>query len=179
MYFSLDPAHRIVVALDQGVLLAGDDCSGTYHRTCTCAPDRFCHTGSTREVYGVYHPINTSQLYTIFLWWSDKGRIKWKHFPHYWSFVRGIRQSPVNSKHDGQWRGALMFSLSFVWTNCWVSNRDASYLRRNPAHYDVTSMKNPHLQRRRDHKSVPFQTPTPLNNNLLVIIIQIRNIDAG
>ena len=22
--------------------------------------------------------------------------IKWKHFPHYWSFVRGIHWSPVN-----------------------------------------------------------------------------------
>ena len=37
--------------------------------------------------------------------------IKWKHFPHYWPFVRGIHRSPVNSPHKGQWRGALMFSL--------------------------------------------------------------------
>ena len=35
--------------------------------------------------------------------------IKWKHFPHYWPFVRGIHRSPVNP-HKGQWRGALMFS---------------------------------------------------------------------
>ena len=34
--------------------------------------------------------------------------IKWKHFPRYWPFVR----SPVNSPHRGQWRGALMFSLT-------------------------------------------------------------------
>ena len=32
--------------------------------------------------------------------------INWKH---YWSFVRGIHRSPVNSPHKGQWRGALMF----------------------------------------------------------------------
>ena len=25
--------------------------------------------------------------------------IKWKHFPRYWPFVRGIPQSPVNSTH--------------------------------------------------------------------------------
>ena len=25
--------------------------------------------------------------------------IKWKHFPHYWPFVRGIQRSPVNSPH--------------------------------------------------------------------------------
>ena len=37
--------------------------------------------------------------------------IKWKHFPRYWPFVRGIHRSPVNSPHKGQWRGALIFSL--------------------------------------------------------------------
>ena len=37
--------------------------------------------------------------------------IKWKHFPRYWPFVRGIHRWPVNSIHKGQWRGALMFSL--------------------------------------------------------------------
>ena len=28
--------------------------------------------------------------------------IKWKHFPRYWPFVRGIHPSPVNSPHKGQ-----------------------------------------------------------------------------
>ena len=37
--------------------------------------------------------------------------IKWKHFPRYWSFVRGIHRSPVNSPRKGPGRGALMFSL--------------------------------------------------------------------
>ena len=37
--------------------------------------------------------------------------IKWKHFPRYWHFVRGIHRSPVKSPHKGQWRGALMFRL--------------------------------------------------------------------
>ena len=37
--------------------------------------------------------------------------IKWKYFPRYWPFVRGIHRWPVNSPHKGQWRGALMFSL--------------------------------------------------------------------
>ena len=35
--------------------------------------------------------------------------IKWKHFPRYWPFVRGIHRSPVNSPHKGQWRRASMF----------------------------------------------------------------------
>ena len=66
--------------------------------------------------------------------------IKWKHFPRYWPFVRGIHRSPVNSTHKGQWRGALMLHLICVWTNAWVNNRDAGDLRRFRVHYDVTVM---------------------------------------
>ena len=64
--------------------------------------------------------------------------IKWKHFPLYWPFVRGIHRSPVNSPHKGQWRGALMFSLICVWINSWVNNGEAGDLGRNRAHHGVT-----------------------------------------
>ena len=63
--------------------------------------------------------------------------IKWKHFPRYWPFQRGIHRSPVNSPHKGRWRRALMFSLICAWLNRWVYNREAGDLRRNRAHYDV------------------------------------------
>ena len=43
--------------------------------------------------------------------------IKWKHFLRYWPSVRGIHRSPVDSPPKGQWRGALMFSLTCAWTN--------------------------------------------------------------
>ena len=66
--------------------------------------------------------------------------IKWKNFPLYWPFVRGIHQSPMNSPHKGQWRGALMFSLIFVCINGWGINGQASDLRRHRAHYDFTVM---------------------------------------
>ena len=66
--------------------------------------------------------------------------IKWKHFPRYWPFVRGIHRSPVNSPHKGQWRGALMFSLICDWINGWVNNSEAGDLRRHRAHYDVIVM---------------------------------------
>ena len=56
--------------------------------------------------------------------------IKWKRFPSYWPFVRGIHRSPVK----GQWRGALMFSLICVWINGWVNNREAG-------DYDVIVMQ--------------------------------------
>ena len=65
--------------------------------------------------------------------------IKWKHFPRYWPFVRGIHLSPVNSPHKGQWRGALMSSLICAWINGWVNNREAADLRRHHTHY-VTVM---------------------------------------
>ena len=68
--------------------------------------------------------------------------IKWKHFPRYWPFVRGIHQSPVNSPHKGQWPGALMFSWICVWINGWVTNREAGDLMRDRAHYDTFIMYN-------------------------------------
>ena len=69
--------------------------------------------------------------------------IKWKHFPRYLPFVRGIHRSPVNSLHRGQLRGALVFSFICVWINGWVNNGDAGELRRHRAHYEVTIMTNP------------------------------------
>ena len=66
--------------------------------------------------------------------------IKWKIFPRYWPFVRGIHRSPVNSPHKGQWRGALMFSLICVWINGWVNKREAGDFRRHCTHYDVIIM---------------------------------------
>ena len=81
--------------------------------------------------------------------------IKWKHFPRYWSFVRGIHRSPVNSLHKVQWRGALMFSLIGARINGWVNNHEVSDLRRHRAHYDVTVMNsNSRNPLRQDH---PFQ----------------------
>ena len=72
--------------------------------------------------------------------WDHDDVIKWKHFPGYWPFVRGIHRSPVNSPHKGQWRGALMFHFICAWTNGWVNNRDAGDLTFHRAHYDVTVM---------------------------------------
>ena len=66
--------------------------------------------------------------------------IKWKPFPRYWPFVRGIHRSPVNSPRKGQWRGALMFTLICARINGWVNNREAGDLRRYRAHYDVIVM---------------------------------------
>ena len=66
--------------------------------------------------------------------------IKWKHFPRYWLFLRGIHRWPVNSPHKGQWRRSLVFSLICAWINSWVNNRETGDLRGHRAHYDVTVM---------------------------------------
>ena len=66
--------------------------------------------------------------------------IKWKHFPRYCPFVRGIHRSPVNSPHKAQWRGALMFFFICVWINGWVNNGEVGDLRRYRSNYDVTVM---------------------------------------
>ena len=84
-------------------------------------------------ICGRWHDSAENLLLT---WW----RHQMETFPRYWSFVRGIHRSPVNrspvnSPLEGQWRGALMFSLICVWINGWVNNRMASDLRRYRAHY--------------------------------------------
>ena len=55
---------------------------------------------------------------------------------HQYASIGGIHQSPENSPHK-----ALLFSLICAWMTGWANNRDAGYLRRNRAHYDVTVCK--------------------------------------
>ena len=74
---------------------------------------------------------------------SHDNVIKWKHFPRYWRFGRGIHRWSVNSSHKGQWRGALMFSLICAWINGWVNNREAGDLRRHRAHFDFVNSSPP------------------------------------
>ena len=86
-------------------------------------------------------PESTYVIAVSFLFiFSHDDVIKWKHFPRYWPFVRGIHRSPVNSPHKGQWHGAYMFSLICAWITGWVNNRDTGDLRCHHAHYDVTVM---------------------------------------
>ena len=93
-----------------------------------------CHpTKRTNEATAQIH------MHIITPWHDDV--IKWKTFPRYWPFVWGIHRWPVNSPHIGQWRGALMFSLTCAWINRWVNNRDAGDFRHHRDHYDVTAMK--------------------------------------
>ena len=90
-------------------------------------------------------PYSTSSKYADVH--SHDDVIKWKHFPRYWPFVRGIHKSPVNSPHKGQWRGALMFSLICARINGLVNTREAGDLRRHHTHCDVIVMPRLNWQR--------------------------------
>ena len=79
-------------------------------------------------------------LMRVWAGFSHDDVIKWKHFPRYWPFVRGIHRSAVNSPHKGQWLGALMSPLICPWIDGCANNRDTGDLGRHRAHYDVTVM---------------------------------------
>ena len=94
--------------------------------------------------------------------------IKWKYFPHYWPFVRGILWSPVNSPHKSQWRGTLIFSFICAWIIGWVHTRDAGDLRRHRSHYGVNVMWEINID-------TDFVTPAnkPLSGAILTIYVVI------
>ena len=103
-------------------------CGDLSYRRGHCWDDRrlFEITDHRKSIFGIFK-INSC---------CHNDVIKWKHFPLYWPFVRGIHRTP----HIGQWRGALMFSLICAWINGWVNNGEAGDLQRHRAHYDVTLM---------------------------------------
>ena len=92
------------------------------------------------------HCPTLNKVFVLFLLYSYSYSyvIKWKHFPRYWPFVRGIHRWPVNSPHKRQWCGALMFSLICTWINGGVNNREAGDLRRHRALYDAIVLYSIH-----------------------------------
>ena len=80
----------------------------------------------------------------VYGWWPQPPTKNtwWRHQMGTFSALLALcaGNSPVNSPHKGQWRGALMFSFICVWINGWVINRMAGDLRRYRGHYDVILM---------------------------------------
>ena len=65
--------------------------------------------------------------------------MKWKHFPRYWPFVRGIHRSawiPLTKASDAE----LCCFFNLPWIYCWVNNSEAGDLRRNRDHHGGTFM---------------------------------------
>ena len=72
----------------------------------------------------------------VLTWWRHKKET----FSALLAICAGNHQSPVNSPHKGQLRGAMIFSLICPWINGWVNNGEAGDLRHHRAHYDVIVM---------------------------------------
>ena len=90
---------------------------------------------------GGSHCNNPSDV--LFAWGMSRERSSrkawWRHqmeIISHWPFVREIHRSPVNSPHTSQWRVAFIIYLICAWIN--VNYREAGYVRRHGAHYDVT-----------------------------------------
>ena len=120
------------------IVWAWDDCVPFSVSDINNDNDSFNNSLSNNSNSNINGNVNDDNI-TIFIPVHDDV-IKWKHFPRYWPFVRGIHRSPVNSPHKGQWRGALMFTLIWARINAWVNNREAGDLRRYRTHSDVIVM---------------------------------------
>ena len=102
---------------------------------------KLCHwVTAASGLSGADAPISTSESGNEFTLLLQDNVIKWKHLPRYWPFLWGIHRSPVNSPHNGQWHGALIFYLICAWIKAWVNNIEAGDLRRHRTHYDVIVM---------------------------------------
>ena len=92
-----------------------------------------------------YKPWYSAGCYHSHLTYRESETTWWRHqmetFSASLAICEGNSPVPVKSPPKGQWRGAFRFSLICVWINGWVNNREAGYLRRYPAHYDVIVMK--------------------------------------
>ena len=100
---------------------------------CKLSAGTMAHTSITCNVYPwglIYEqPI---WYFSVECNYSHDDVITWRHFPHYWLFVRGIHRSPVNSPHKGQWCGALMFSLICA-LNKWLSKQSWDWWFETPS----------------------------------------------
>ena len=102
--------------------------------------------------------------------------IKWKHFPRYWPFVRGIHWSPVNSLHKEPVTRSFMLYLICAWIKGWVNNREAGDLRRHRAHYDVTVMCFWKFPLPADNMIITMKWNIIMNNIINVMIWFIKMI---
>ena len=91
---------------------------------------------STSQWKYIYRSVGLEEWAKIYSWW----RHQMGPFSALLALCAGNSPVPVNSPHNGQWRGVFVFSLICVWINGWVNYREAGDLRRHRAHYGVIVM---------------------------------------
>ena len=100
-------------------------------------------------------------------------RAWWRHqmetFSALLAICKGNPSVTDGFPHKGQWRGALMFSFIYAWTNGWANNRDAGDLRPSRAFYDITVMRN-HVE--------TLCSNCELNNVSEIGAVRISNVQA-
>ena len=110
--------------------------------------------------------------------YSREAGTRWRHqmetFPRYWPFVRVIHWSSVDSRHKDQWRGALMFSLMYAWTNGWGYIPDAGDLKSQGAYYDVIEMNSNKLEFELEKYLFDNKTDTTWHNFYVWMPLQRR-----
>ena len=92
IYLILDVLQHCGSMTTYGDRELGQQWLGKYF--CLLAPSNYPNKG--RFIIG---------LLVIFLWWKFHkygDGIKWKHFPRYWPFVRGIHMTSLNSPYNSQ-----------------------------------------------------------------------------
>ena len=98
--------------------------------------------------------------------------IKWKQFPRYWPFVRGIHRSS-----DAE---IWCFLWSAPWMNGWVNNRESGDLRRQCAHTDVIVMLAKYDLKKIDHSWLTTNDPLLMMDFLEPILLtRIKLIPAA
>ena len=110
--------HIVVRNMRPGIYIEFGGCGIQFIIQCTMMYLTYCLSCRLRgdPCRRYQHP-----FIQITVWWNFHDDVmKWKQFPRYWPFVRGIHRSPVDPPHKGQWRGAMVFSLIYVWTNIWA-----------------------------------------------------------
>ena len=101
--------------------------------------DTFFHSRKWCQRVTIKKNVSSRILWFLFL---NSQLIWWHHQMETFFALLALcaGNSPVNSPHKDQWRGALMLTLICAWRNCWVNNCKAGDFRHHRAHYDVTVM---------------------------------------
>ena len=126
------------------------------------------------ENWLVMMPTFSAPLVAIMATCGATSNTWWRHqmetFSALLALCAGNSPVPVNSPHEGQWRGALMFSLIYVWINYgvkqpwgWWFETRRTKLASRPSEYDNSRFLVSHTTNHRHRKSDILRVPSYTN----------------